>query len=129
MSEESDTPENGVTGVTIRAAVLETVKNVGPRTRNAVVEHFAQREADKQAQALIKGLDKLTELERDLSKVRPQHTMFDETGSGVGNPTFTKEQVEQRKKFSEQIEKLTKAINKADDNNDFGDLYNLTKGN
>ncbi len=129
MTEKNDAPEVGVTGVTIRAAVLESVKNVGPRTREAVVEHFAQREADKQAQALIKGLDKLSDLEKDLSKVRPQHTMFDETGAGVGNPTFTKEQVEQRKKLNEQIDKLTKAINKADDQNDFGDLYNLTKGN
>lgn len=120
--------ENSVTGITIREAVVETVKNVGPRTRKAVVEHFAQREADKQAQALIKGLDKLTELERDLSKVRPQHVMFDASGNGVGEPTFTKEQVEQRKKLNEQIEKLTKAINKADEKNDFGDLYNLTKG-
>jgi hypothetical protein len=126
---KTEDTEVGVTGLTIRAAVAESVKNVGPRTRDAVVEHFAQREAEKQAQALIKGLDKLGGLEHDLIKIRPQHTMFDATGGGVGDPTFTKEQVENRKKLTEQIEKLTKSINKADDQNDFGDLYNVVKGN
>lgn len=113
--------------LTIRAAVAETLKDLSERTRNQVVEHFATAEAAKQAGAIIKGLDKLTELERDLSKVRPQNTAFNLAGDPVGEATFTKDQIEQRKKLAEQIEKLTKAINKADENNDFGDLYNLAK--
>lgn len=113
--------------LTIREAVAENLKNLGDRTRSSVIEHFAKLEADKQAGALVKGLDKLTELERDLRKIKPSHVGYDADGNGIGDPFFSKEQIDQRKKLNEQIEKLTKAINKADDNNDFGDLYNLAK--
>lgn len=113
--------------LTIRSQVRERLASVGDRTREAVIEHFAQQEADKQAQAIIKGLDKLDGLERDLRKIRPQVSGFDAEGQPVGQPTFTKEQVEERKKLTEQIRKLTNAINKADDKGDFGDLYNGVK--
>lgn len=113
--------------LTIREAVAETLSNLGERTRNQVVEHFAQAEATKQASALITGLDKLRGLESDLRKVKPQNNAFNEAGEPVGEATFTKDQIEQRKKLNEQIEKLTKAINKADEKADFGDLYNLAK--
>lgn len=123
------TTENAAatTELTIRSQVRERLASVGDRTREAVIEHFAQQEADKQAQAIIKGLDKLDGLERDLRKVKPQFSGFDGEGKPMGEPMFTKEQVEERKKLVGQIEKLTNAINKADDKGDFGDLYNLVK--
>ncbi len=115
------------TVLTLRTAVRDSLAGIGPRTREQVIEHFAAREADKQAQALVKGLDKLTELERELVKIKPTFAGFNSEGQGVGEPMFTKEQLEQRKKLSEQIAKLVKAINKADDKGDFGDLYNVVK--
>lgn len=120
-------PSTTSSELTIRSQVRERLASVGDRTREQVIEHFAQQEADKQARAIISGLDKLDGLERDLRKVKPQVTGFDADGAPVGEPTFTKEQVEERKKLGQQIEKLTNAINKADDRGDFGDLYNLAK--
>lgn len=125
--QNTDTTTETVTTPTIREQVRERLTTVGDRTREAVIEHFARQEAEKQAQAIIKGLDKLDGLERDLRKIRPQVTGFDADGQPVGQPTFTKEQVEERKKLTEQIRKLTNAINKADDKGDFGDLYNGVK--
>lgn len=113
--------------LTIREAVAENLKGLSDRTRNQVIEHFAAAEATKQATAIIKGLDKLAELERERYKIKPSYQGFDLEGKGVGEALFTKDQVEQNKKLGEQIEKLTKAINKADDKGDFGDLYNLAK--
>lgn len=111
----------------IRAAVAESLGALSDRTRAQVVEHFAAAEATKQATAIIKGLDLLATLERDRYKIRPAHQGYDLEGKGVGDPFFTKEQVDQMKKLNEQIEKVTKAITKADDKAEFGDLYNLTK--
>lgn len=111
----------------IRAAVAAGVASLGARTRESVVEHFAAAQATKQAEALIKGLEKLTQLERDGYKIKPTFAGYDADGKPVGDAVFTKEQIEERKKNAEQIEKLTKAIAKADDNDDFGDLYNLVK--
>lgn len=122
------TPETKDAGrVSIREAVREGVASLGERTRTQVIEHFAQKQADKQADALVKALDKLTELEREGYKIKPSYVGFNEAGEGIGEPFYTKDQLEQRKKNSEQIEKLTRAINKADDKDDFGDLYNLVK--
>lgn len=112
---------------TIREAVGEVLGNLSERTRNQVVEHFAAKEATKQATALIAGLDKLSQLEGERRKIKPTYAGFDIDGKGIGEAVFTKEQVEQNKKLGEQIEKLTKAINKADEKADFGDLYNLVK--
>jgi hypothetical protein len=114
--------------LTIREAVAEQLGDLSNRTRSAVVEHFARQEAEKQANAIIAGLSKLKELERDRMKIKPTNAGYDGAGNAVGEPMFSKEQVEQMKKLDEQIEKLSKAITKADDKADFGDLYNLTKG-
>lgn len=112
---------------TIREAVADGLNNLTGRTREAVVEHFAKLEADKRAAAIITGLNKLDDLENQLRRIKPAPQGFDENGEPVGAAVFSKEQVEQRKKLTEQVEKLTKALDKADDKADFGDLYNLTK--
>ena len=112
---------------TIREAVADQLNNLSDRTRSAVVEHFAAIEATKQANAIVAGLSKLSEMERDLKKIKPVAAGYDEEGKPVGDVMFTKDQVEQRKKLNEQMAKLVKAVDKADDNADFGDLYNLVK--
>lgn len=112
---------------TIREAVADTLGNLSERTRNQVVEHFASIEATKQATAIISGLDKLNALENERRRIKPTYAGFDIDGKGVGDTFFTQEQVKQNKELGEKIEKLTKAITKADEKADFGDLYNLAK--
>lgn len=64
--------------VSIRQAVKDNLTESLPgRTRGFVVEHFAKLEAEKQGTALIKGLDKLSSLERDMNKInRPDVQTF-----------------------------------------------------
>ncbi len=122
-----DTKAEGPVSISIRDSVRESLKSVGPRTRDAVIEYFAEQEAGKQAQALIKGLEKLNTLERDYQKInRPDVVTYDAEGKEASK-TFSKARIDERKKLQEQIEKLTNAINKADDGNDFSKLYELTK--
>ncbi len=121
-------PEAEAERPTIREAVASTLNNLTDRTRSAVIEHFAAAEATKQANAIIAGLDKLASLENERRRIKPVVSGFAIDGTAVGDPVFTKDQVEQNKKLGEQIEKLERAITKADDKADFGDLYNLTKG-
>lgn len=113
--------------VSIREAVAESVSNVGERTRNQVVEAFAQREADKRATALVKALDKLTELEREGYKLKkPDIVSFNEDGSPKDS-AYSQERVKAIKEHGEKLEKLTNAINAADDKGDFSKLYDLVK--
>lgn len=60
---------------------------------------------------------------KPLSKVS---VTFNGDGSAKDS-SFSKERIEALKKLDEQITKLTNAINKADEKDDFGDLYNLTQ--
>lgn len=114
--------------LTIREAVAEQLGDLQGRTRNAVVEHFARAEAEKQANALISGLSKLSDLEKQRLRIKPSPAGYDAKGAPVGDPLYSKDQLDQLKKLDEQITKLSNAISKADDKADFGDLYNLTKG-
>lgn len=111
----------------IREAVAERLGDLSGRTREQVVEHFAAIEAGKQAQSIIAGLDKLAALENERRRIKPAYAGFDLEGKGIGDAVFTQEQVKQNKELGEKIEKLERAINKADEKADFGDLYNLTK--
>ena len=126
----NDVPTPLVAGdrATIREAVKANLTETLPgRTRELVIEHFAKQEAEEQGTALIKGLDKLSSLERDLNQInRPDVKTFNEDGSEA-SATWSKDRLDERKKLSEQIEKLSKAIDKPDDKGDFADLYNLTK--
>ncbi len=120
--------EGATSALTIREAVAEGLTNLAGRTRESVIEHFAAAKAEKQAQALIKGLDKLSGFERELQKInRPDIITYDGDGQPLGTGAYSKERIEERKKLNEQIEKLTNAINKADDSNDFDKLFDLTK--
>lgn len=125
----------------IREAVTAALSDLGDNTRARVVEHFvdvifaqmtwhdlfAKLEAQKRADALVAGLDKLTELEREQKKLsKPDVVTYNEDGTEASG-TYSKERIDARRKLTEQIEKLTKAMDKADDSADFGDLYNLTK--
>lgn len=110
---------------TIHDEIATALSTLGPRTRSQVVEHYASKEADKQAAALIKVKDQIDTARKDLQRIKPQVSAYDESGEPVGVATFTKDQIDQRKKLNEQIDKLTKAFDKADEKGDFGDLYNL----
>lgn len=111
----------------IREAVATALSDLGDNTRARVVEHFANLEAQKRADALVAGLNKLTELEREQKKLsKPDVVTYNEDGTEASG-NYSKERIDARRKLTEQIEKLTKAMDKADDQSDFGDLYNLTK--
>lgn len=111
----------------IRAAVAASVANVGDRTRASVIEHFAQAQADKQATALIKGLDKLAELEREGYKLKkPDIQTFNEDGTPKDS-AYSQDRVKAIKEHGEKLEKLTNAINAADDKGDFSKLFDLVK--
>lgn len=111
----------------VQQAVIEALKDVGERTRAQVIEHFASLKAKKQAEALIKAIDKIDEAKKALEKIRPTPTAFDADGNPIGPPSFTKDQIDEKKKIEATLKKLLDAVNKADDTGDYGDLYNAVK--
>lgn len=111
---------------TISEAIAARLSGVAPLTREKVIDHFAQKLATKQADALIVGLDKLDGLNKENYKLKADQIVYNAGGTPISEG-FSKARLDERKKLGEQIEKLSKAIDKADAKGDFADLYNLTK--
>jgi hypothetical protein len=112
--------------LTVQTKVAEQLASLSPKVEEKVVEALTKRELDKRSEAVVKVLDFLSRLEIDSKKLGPDLLTFDAEGKRTSE-AYSKSRTEERKKTNERIEKLTKSLIKALDNNDYGDLYSLAK--
>lgn len=110
--------------VTIKVA--EQIAEIAPKVEDKVVDVIVTRELSKRADGLVKALDVLSQLEKDVKKIGPDQKSFDETGKEISQ-TFSKGRLDERNKLQKRIDKTTGAINKALEKGEFGDVYNLGK--
>lgn len=110
--------------VSVREKIATEMSTLNPKVEAAMVRILADREVEKRSVALVKCWDLLQTAENELKRLRPDHVIFDVTHTKVGE-AYSKTQDENRKKIEQRIEKLAKAINKAIDDHDFSDAYNL----
>ena len=110
----------------LQMKLAEKISELSPLVENDVIESLVNRELTKRSNAIVLVMDKLSKLEGDLKKVRPDNT-FDADGNKVSE-YFTKAKIDEKNKLNQNIEKHTKAINKALEKADFGDVYNLSSG-
>ncbi len=110
---------------TIREAVAEKIANIGPRTREQVIEHFAKIEADRQAAILVKGLTALDTAEASLEKVdKPDQLSYNQDGT-IASQAYSLNRINEIKKAKEKIEKITSAITLADEQGNFSALQKI----
>lgn len=84
-------------------------------------------ENDRREKALTKVLVEYEKLESDLNKIRPQADRFNNNGDAVGEPTFTKEQIDSRKKLKEKLGNLEAAMAKFVNEGDTQKLFETEK--
>lgn len=108
----------------VRTVVSERIAKSGPEVAEKVIEHLATREVNRRTDAVLKGFDKLEELEKEFRKLRPDVVSYDEAGK-VANSTWSAEQLKKRNELKQKIEKLTNTIDRALVKEDYSDLYNL----
>ncbi len=106
---------------------MSSIKTSGTEVANKVVDFFVKKEVDRRVTALTTAVTELEKLEKEALKVKPDQQSFDADGKVVAE-TFSKAKFEEKKKAGEKIAKLRKAIEKALNDNDFGDLFNQSKG-
>lgn len=109
---------------TVTTKVAVRIANLAPDVENKVVDVLVQRELDRRSTALVTIIDRLDKAERDFRRLGADVITFDENGAKTSE-AFSKARVDERKKAKEQIDKMTKAIDKALTGGDFNDLYNL----
>lgn len=108
----------------IRAAIKDNLKTVGPTVQSALVEVATKKEVERRV-AAQSVLEKIEETEKELKKIKPTYAGYDLQGKGVGEPIYTKEQADSYKKLNEQGAKLHSALEKALTESDFTKVLEL----
>lgn len=107
----------------IRTKIAEQLSNISPKVENDVVETLVTREVFKRSAAIVQALEDLSDLEKNLKKIKPDQSGFDVDGKVISE-TYSKTRLEELNKTKAKIDKYTKAIDNAL-NGDLSDVYNL----
>ena len=126
MSTENQPPVSHSPSTKLRMDVADALTGSGSKVRGLVVDKLVQDEISKRQAAVLNVLDKLDVKHKELKKAEKEgEVKFDHDGKPVGEPSFTKPQVETMKQLRESMEKMQKALEKAFDSGDFQELMKL----
>lgn len=112
-------------GLPIRTQIAEKLTSISPSVSDAVVEAMVERTKKKYVDAFVICLDKLTTMEKDLAKIRPDQTSFNVKGEKLSE-TFSKNKLDERNKLNEQVNKLIRIMDKALDKGEWNDMCNYS---
>lgn len=93
----------------------------------AVIDRLTQKEIDRRATLICNGLDKLSENEAELKKIKHNNVMYNDEGEEV-QAGYTKDQFEKRQKFIQKNKKLEQLMNKCLEENNESDYQALEEG-
>jgi len=112
---------------TLQQAVAERIAGSGDAVLERVAEHFADETIKKRVDQVKQAMTQLDNLERDLRKIKADQVAYDESGKVV-HTLYSREKLEERKKLTQRIEKVQRAIDKALTKGDYGDIGGLGSG-
>ena len=105
-------------------AVASQISNVAPAVEEAVINVLVQRELKKRSDALVQGLDTVSKLQKDLVRIKPDVVAYN-AGGTIVSENYSKGKLDELHAANKKLGKLNSAIDKALNNADFSDLYNL----
>jgi hypothetical protein len=108
----------------VREAVAEKLATSGETVKGRVVDLMVEETLKKRVGQVMSAMTERDNLEKDLRKLKPDVLHYDESGAPAAT-LYSKVAIEQRKKVTDRIAKVEKAIAKALDENDFGDVMQL----
>lgn len=101
------------TSATLRETVAAGLLTVSEAVHERVVSHFVEKETGRRADAIVRGLDQLTEIDRDLNRInRPDQTTFNHDGSKASE-TYSQDRINALNKARTKRDRLVKALDKA----------------
>jgi len=108
----------------IKELVSERVGSLGPAVQEGVVTVLVEQEKEKRVKAVLGAMNLISDTQKELKKVKPDQT-FDATNKLVGE-TFSKTNMEAKKKLEEKIAKVEAALVLAtSDTPDFKKLFEV----
>lgn len=112
---------------TLSSRVAEAIAKSGSHIEDRIVENLTEKEVERRTQACLKAIAEIDSLDREFAKMKPDHTVYAEDGKQIVQQGFSKALIETREKNRAKVSKLQKALDKALESNDFGDLFNASK--
>lgn len=109
---------------TITDVVTSALANSGETVRQKVIDTLVDQELNKRSEAIVRGLNEQSKLKKEAFKIKPDILAYDDQGQEV-SANWSKAKLEEKKKNEDKLSKLEKALEKALDKNDYGDLNNL----
>lgn len=128
-NENTNNTENTENTVSKYTELLDTFKTKvavsSPKVIDGVVEKLTNAEIEKRQETVIKALESIRQIDRDLKKMKPDQNSFDGDGNLV-TATYSKDEAKKIKDLKNKKAKLDEAINLAlSDKPDFSKLNNL----
>lgn len=111
----------------IQSRVDEQLSKLGPTIDGYVSDHMVDREMKKRGDAIVQGMDKLSQLEDQLEKLEknPDFRTYGKDMKPTGEATYSEKKMGEIKKLTEQIGKLQNAMVKAYTDGDLRELNQL----
>lgn len=111
----------------LRQAVGDKLSTISTAVHDRVVDHFVERETGKRADAIVRGLEQMTDIDKEIKKIdRPDQKSLDAAG-GVVAETYSQGRYDQLQKLKAKRQKLIEALDAAL-GGDMNKLANLNKG-
>jgi hypothetical protein len=110
----------------INKKVAQVISGSNEKVQEAVIEILAGKEITRRTDAVVSAIAELNKMESELKKIKPDVVSYDENEVEV-SANWTKGKLEEKKKLTGKIEKLTKALDKALGTGDYCDLLNYSK--
>lgn len=111
----------------INQEVAKRIASSGADITERVIAHLAEEEIKRRADKVVQTVVEINKLTKSLDKVQPDVVSYNEDGT-VANKAWSKNKLEEKKKLTDKIAKLQKALDKALDQSDFGELLGLQFG-
>ncbi len=114
--------------ITIRTEIADRLATTAPAVREAVISELTTKEITARKDAVLSLLTKFDDKSKELKKAENGGAYaLDINGNKVGDPSFTKEQVESIKKLREEITGISTALTNFFEKNDTKKLYEIAK--
>ncbi len=110
----------------ITTKVAEKLAAISPAVSEKVIDHLVTKELNRRSEAVIGALADLDKMSNELKKLKPDVVAYAEDGS-VASSNWSKPKLDEKNKATQKIAKLTAAVDKALNSNDYGDLFNIAK--
>lgn len=110
----------------INKQVMESVNSSKDKILDAITNKFVQDELNRRTDLLTRLVTTTTTFRKEGAKIKPDLTTYNIDGS-VASESWSKAQLDKKKKFEEKLAKADKAFERALNENDYNPIENLIK--